>query len=265
MRKNLRNFGIFLLCTFIVFSNAFYTKAYGASSKVMVAVGNNYAKQQQEIIIPISFSNIPYNGISSLNFVIEFDDSLVLKDVVPGEIIDNSKDFSYSVKDNKIYLLFSDSKAGSNPIKKEGNFCYLNLKVPDSYKASFSIVRVANDKEIFCDNSMNIIGTDFKAGKITLKNDMYKVSSYKIWKINFTKELDLDKIKNGGVQVKDADGNLVGCYFNTTNDGKTLEIISPNGGYNKNKTYSIEISDSLLSKSGKKIKKPYSYYFYIEN
>lgn len=143
-------------------------KAY-AYDKFTVEIGSDYIAGAENVQVPVKLYNLTNNGISAMSFVIEFDSALTLNGVSAGDIISKSSDFSYSVRENKIYILFSDSSAGSNPIKTGGAFCYLNFKT-NKYKGTYYINRLSSNREAFVDNWMSKIEPDFKSGSLTYKN-----------------------------------------------------------------------------------------------
>jgi alpha-tubulin suppressor-like RCC1 family protein len=112
--------------------SAVSTFEYVVSNSVQdmsVAIGTKTAVSGSVIEVPITFLTVPQGGISNLKFAVQFNpEVLSLSDVVPGDIVKDSKDFSYSKEeDGKIILTFSDSTKTSNNIIKTGTFAVLKL------------------------------------------------------------------------------------------------------------------------------------------
>lgn len=268
MKRLFRILNVFLLCLAVSFSTNIYGKisnaeTYETDKQVRVTIGDSFGKVGGNVSIPVYFDGLPQNGVSAANFIIAFDKDLSLNNVTAGNIIDKSSDFSFSVKDNKLYLLFSDGTGGSNPIKKQGVFCYLNFTV-NKNKTNFSISRLEDANEIFVDNDLNKLKGDFKSGNVILKEDLYRVPINKSWKISFNQKLDVSKIKQG-IEIKDIRGNSINYDFKLSNEDRTIEILPPKGGYELDKSYIIYINSNFMSKRGKQIKNPYTYYFYVES
>jgi hypothetical protein len=208
---------------------------------------------------------LPQSGLSAMNFVIEFDDGLVLSDIKAGEILNTSADLSYYVDFNKIHILFSDSTAGTYPIKNEGNLCYVTFSVDTATsRDSFIIKRAASGDEIFVDNYLNKLQVEFIEGKVLKKDNLYKVQSNKLWRVTFNQEIDPLSVTNSTIQLKDINGQIIGSSFRIGSDGKTLEILPPVQGYKVNNSYSITIKNSISSIYGRSMIKDQNINFYIE-
>lgn len=263
MKKRYKFLSVFLIFMSFSLFNIIGVKSYAAANKVKVNIGENFGALGDNVIIPVNLSNLPSSGLSAFNFVLEYGEALSINSISPGNIVANSSDFTYSIKNNKIYILFSDSTGGNKPIKNEGILCYINLKVNDS-KSSLYINRATDKSECFVDNVLNSIDAEFANGKITLKDNLYKVEKDKSWKITFNQEIDPSSLNSSSVEIKDIKGNSINSKLNIINNGKTLEVLPPEGGYNPYGSYVININTNLLSKKGKKLVKGYTINFYIQ-
>lgn len=263
--KSVLRFTLVLFVAFILFNlTDNYIKA--EEYKLTVSIGEAFASKEYGGKIPVKLSNLPSSGISAMNFVIEFDSDLVLDDVKAGELIRISADFSYYIRENRLYLIFSDSTSGNNPIKREGTLCYLNFKVSNSNtKSDLSVRRVSSSNEIFSDNDLNKFSPSFESGKIISKDKIYGVSRFKGWKITFNQEADSYNFVNNSIEVRNIKGEKIHSEFNLTNGGKTLEVSAPYGGYEPGNSYTLTIKDNFLSKRGNRLSKEQNINFYIEN
>lgn len=254
---------ILVIFCILISGNLLSAKA-ASYNKFTVEVGSNYIGRGNTISIPVNLYNLPYSGITAFSFVIEFDSDLYLSDVKEGDIIPSSTSFSYSIKDNKVILLYSDTTGGDKPIKNEGNLCHLNFKT-DRMKNFYTIKRVISDKESFSDNWLSKVEPDFKDGSLSFKDDLYSTYKDKTWKITFNDEIDYFNLNNNSLEVKDMNGQVVNCRFNITNGDRTLEVLPPTEGYRINNSYTLTIKNNFASKKGKKLSKERKIDFYVEN
>lgn len=265
MKSVLRFLCFCFVFTILLSTNMDKVNVYSETNKLTVAIGESFGSSDYGVSIPIDLHSLPSTGISAMNFVIEHDSNLILNDVRVGSIVLKSSDFSYYVKENKVHILFSDSTVGSNPIKTEGTLCYLNFTVSNSSsKNELAIKRVAAENDIFVDNNLSKIDVSFQNGKIIKKDKIHGVSRYKVWNITFNQEVNANSLRNGSIEIRDAMGVKVHSSFILTNGGKTLEIYPPDEGYEINKSYTITIKTSFLSKKGFKLSKEQKIDFYIE-
>jgi hypothetical protein len=254
-----------LLGTIFSLNNPYNIKVHAVESELTIDIGENFSSTDSQVKLPIYIKNLPQNGISAMNFVIEFDDGLVLNDIKAGEILNSSTDLSYYVDFNKIHILFSDSTAGTYPIKDEGNLCYLTFSINASTsKDSFIVKRASSSNEIFADNYLNKLQADFTEGKVLKKDELYKVQSNKLWRVTFNHEIDPLSVTSSAIQLKDVNGKVMFSTFRINDDGKTLEILPPVQGYKINNSYTITIKNSISSKYGRSMLKDENINFYVD-
>lgn len=266
MKKILRFLCIFITSFTLCFISADKVKVYSEDYKLTVSIGEQFASTDYSVRVPVDLSNLPTNGISAMNFVIEFDSDLILNDVRIGGIIHTASDFSYYVKENKVHLLFSDSTSGTNPIKNDGTLCYLYFKIMNSNaKNELTIRRISSSNEIFADNNLNKFSPSFVDGKVMNKDKIYGVSKYKVWRITFNQQVDPSNLKNNSVEVRDSKGIKSHSSFILSNGGKTLEVYAPDGGYEVGKSYTLTIKTTFLSKKGLKLSQEKNIDFYVED
>ncbi|MEJ1517768.1 Ig-like domain-containing protein [Bacillus cereus] len=72
------------------------------------------------------------------------------------------------------------------------------------------------------------------------------------WELNFPKELDAKTVSKSNVYVRDEDKNQVKVKSEVSQDGKTLLISPPEGGYKEGTRYTIYIEKGLQYKDGKR-------------
>lgn len=94
-----------------------------------VSIGERSATSGNVVEVPIKFDNIPQSGIASLKFAVQFNPQVLsLSDVIPGEVVEEKEDFSYSkAEDGKVIISFLGSTKNSNNIIKSGTFAVLKL------------------------------------------------------------------------------------------------------------------------------------------
>lgn len=265
MKRIFKLITVCLLVTIFLLNDSYNMKVHAVESKLSIDIGENFSSTDSQVKLPIYIKNLPQSGLSAMNFVIEFDDGLVLSDIKAGEILNSSADLSYYVEFNKIHIIFSDSTAGTYPIKDEGNLCYLTFSVNTSTsKESFIVKKAAISDEIFVDNYLNKLQVDFTEGKIFKKDNLYKVQSNKLWRVTFNHEIDPLSVTSSTIQLKDVNGQVIGNSFRIGSDGKTLEILPPVLGYKVNNSYSITIKNSISSIYGRTMIKDQNINFYIE-
>ena len=259
--KNLFKFAALIIMSFFIISS-FPFSAGAAAGDIEVNIGDSYGNMEGVTTIPVNISNVSSNGISSFDFSLEFPSSLHVLDVRAGDVISNSGDFLYSIKGNKINILFSDSKGGENPIKTDGILFYLDVKLESSFTGAV-IKPYFNSKINFYDNNLNALKATVNKGTVTFVKDLKVVSSDKIWKVSFNQEINEENIKGNYIEVKDSKGEKINCTYRLAEGGMALEILPPKDGYEKFKGYSLKVKKGLLSKRGKGIKRDYDIKFYI--
>lgn len=133
-------------------------------SDIKVTIGSKSAVVGSIIELPITFTNIPETGIANLKFALQFNPQVIqLSTVTPGDIIKESKDFSYSVStDGTLVFNFTDSTKTNNNIVKSGTFAVVKLYVRSSLsldKYSISQVFVSGEgfySKNYYNNKLNV-------------------------------------------------------------------------------------------------------------
>jgi hypothetical protein len=254
-----------LLFSTILFSSLNSTKVYSSVNKITVTVGSNFADRSNEVKVPISLSDMPDNGLSGMNFSLQFDEGLTFNSITNGELISNSNDFAFSIKDNKINFLYSDTTGGDTPLKTAGVLCYISFTTNNnSYKTSYPIKRIATNSEKFIDKYFSNVEPTFVDGAVAFKDSLYRVSSYKKWQITFNSEISPSSLINNSIEVKNLKGEVITCGFSITNGGKTLEITAPTGGYKLYDSYTIILKNTFVSSKSRKLSKEQIVNFYVE-
>jgi hypothetical protein len=136
--------------------------------KVKVDIGN-VTVEGQEATVPLSFSNVPENGINNCDFRLIFDGSALSVDSVDAGAIVTlpSVNFSSNYNSGNISFLFSDVTQGQNPIIKDGVFAnirfkVLNPNVAGNYQITLSSVGAFSSK------NMIRVEPVFTNGKVTV-------------------------------------------------------------------------------------------------
>lgn len=255
----------YVLTALILLSGTSSAKVYASDSTIKIDIGENFAASGTLVRLPVNIGNLPQNGLAAANFVIEFDDGLVINDVKAGEIVKNSSDLSYYVKFNKLYILFSDSTGGVYPLKDVGNLCYLTFSInASSSKNNFIVKRIPSDNEIFADNQLKELKAEFSEGSVIKKDKLYRVQSLKTWRVTFNHEIRPESLLWNSYQIKSISGQNVSTDYKISSDGKTLEILPPKEGYELNSSYILTLRNTISSKYGKDLSKEEVIYFYID-
>ncbi len=93
--------------------------------------------------------------------------------------------------------------------------------------------------------------------------DMKAVEPFKVWTAKFNKVLDASSVNNETISVKDSEGNVIPVKFSLGNDGTSIIINPPEGGYTPGKQYTLVISDQVRSIYGHHLSQPYLHTFTI--
>lgn len=82
------------------------------------------------------------------------------------------------------------------------------------------------------------------------------ISTDKVWEYSFDYELDASTVNNSTITVKDIEGNKVPVQINLINQGKTIQISPPSGGYKKGTIYKLKVKNGGIAYTdGKKVSK----------
>lgn len=95
--------------------------------------------------------------------------------------------------------------------------------------------------------------------------DNQVVDQNKKWTINFNEEVELNDYVRENIYVKDSNGNIVNTNLEMGQDNKSIIVDCPNGGYDVGKSYTLNITDKMKSKSENFIKTSISMNFNIED
>ena len=140
----------------------------GNTTGFTVQIASKEAKNGDVIEVPVSFVNVPSNGISTADATITYDASkLEYVSGTAGSIITNAgTNFAINKEsDGKLKVLFLDYTMATEYIKADGVFASLTFKVISSAKESTSVNLV---DATFGDRSLATVSTTIKAGTIKL-------------------------------------------------------------------------------------------------
>ncbi|AEB75384.1 Ig-like domain-containing protein [Clostridium botulinum] len=90
------------------------------------------------------------------------------------------------------------------------------------------------------------------------------VSVDKVWKINFSKQLNKDSVTKNSIKVLNKNGQTIEMNFKIAFDEKSVEITPLKDKYKKGETYSIIIAKDLKDKNNKPLKQETRMKFTIE-
>lgn len=78
----------------------------------------------------------------------------------------------------------------------------------------------------------------------------------KVWNVKFNDSLDSSTVNNNNVYIYDSSSNKINSDVVLDSDGKTIHISVPSGTYKSGQNYTLVVSGSVESTSGKAISKP---------
>ncbi|MDP4176950.1 MAG: cohesin domain-containing protein [Bacillota bacterium] len=142
------------------------------SSTVKVSIGSGEGSEGKTVTIPVKFSSVPKKGIDGCDFKLKYDTTaLEMSDVQPADIIGSTNKDGFSTENDDtngvISVLFMDT-TGNSAITKNGSFMNITFKVKSGAKKGDSKITL-DSVGAFADKDLNEIGTDFSAGKVTIK------------------------------------------------------------------------------------------------
>ena len=133
-----------------------------------VEVASKEANNGDTIVVPVSFANVPANGISTADMTITYDASkLEYVSGAAGSIVTNAgTNFAINKEENgKLKVLFLDYTMATEYIKTNGVFANLTFKAITSSKVS-TLVSVTN--ATFGDKTLATVNATINAGTIAL-------------------------------------------------------------------------------------------------
>jgi hypothetical protein len=200
-------------------------------SKLKIKVGNVEGIAGREVNVPVTFTDIPDNGINNCNFTISYDsDALEFLSTEAGNIIPLAvADYSsYRPSEGKIKFLFSDSSQGTRPIIDDGVFANIKFKIKsntlkDTYRIDLSSLGSFSSKQ---PDSLKTIETEFLSGGVTVKDAINQVKV----QISDVKAMQGDTVI---VPVSFTEIPVFGinnCNFALSYDKNIMEFISADAG-----------------------------------
>ena len=143
-----------------------------------VTIASKSAQSGAIVELPITFTNVPTTkGISNLKFAISYNPEIMeLQTVTPGgDLVKESKDFSYSkISNDTILLTFEDGSKVSRNITKNGTFATLKFYVKyNTPSGRYSVVRQANNSEGFYYSLYNPINVYYNGGYVDINALLY--------------------------------------------------------------------------------------------
>ncbi|MDZ5710967.1 beta-propeller domain-containing protein [Jeotgalibacillus haloalkalitolerans] len=84
--------------------------------------------------------------------------------------------------------------------------------------------------------------------------EVRSVFSDHTWRMNFTEEMREDTVNEETVYVEDQNGNQTAVTVELMNEGHTLSVAPPDGGYENGAFYTLHLSEEIKSSLGLKLK-----------
>lgn len=95
--------------------------------------------------------------------------------------------------------------------------------------------------------------------------DNQTVDSNKTWTIKFTSDIGFDDLTKQGITVTDSKNTKVNVGLQLGQDGRTITVTAPQGGYTAGKSYILNIGNKVHSTKGKALNKEYKLNFNIKS
>lgn len=95
--------------------------------------------------------------------------------------------------------------------------------------------------------------------------DNQTVDANKTWTIKFNSEVGLDNGKIQGITVTGSKGATISAGVQLGEDGKTVEVVAPEGGYTPGESYILNIGTKVHSNKGKALKNECKIHFNIKS
>lgn len=143
---------------------------------ISINIASAYGITGKTVEVPITFSQVPSNGVYSLKFAVKFNpEVLKLESVDSGQIVKDKKDFTYSyLSKDKILLEFSDKSKGSRTIHSDGVFALLKFTIKDSAsEGRYVVMQDFYAYEKWYDESLTTINTFYNHGYVDVKSLLY--------------------------------------------------------------------------------------------
>ncbi|WP_411682744.1 leucine-rich repeat domain-containing protein [Clostridium thailandense] len=106
-----------------------------------------------------------------------------------------------------------------------------------------------------------LCASNVKAASFT---DNQMVDANKIWTIKFNYEIELDDLNRQNITVIDRKSDKTNVGIKLGQDGKSILVTAPEGGYKLEENYMLNIESGVHSSNGNVLKHGYSKYFNIK-
>ena len=129
------------------------------------------------IEVPIYINETPPRGIYNLNFKLRYNSQVLeVVSVSKGDIIKDSKDFSYNItsEKDKIYIAFKDQSKSSRNIQEKGTLALIKFKIKDNApKGEYTLEFDKNSQKDAYDSSYRILNTFYHSGSLNIQPILY--------------------------------------------------------------------------------------------
>ena len=204
-----------------------------ADGEVTIKIASFEGKAGEEITLPVSFVNVPENGISTINFELSYDsDILEVKSVIPGSIVNNPEGnyggMAYP-ESGTIKLLFLDmAMNGKESIKSDGDFVNILLKIKDIAPIGTTSISVS-DKGAFGDIKLSRINTYFVEGIINIasSSSFKPASTSSISKPTGSSSNQINYTNSAEMVISDASTEVPATAFEQLIKNIVLQIDNP--------------------------------------
>jgi len=91
--------------------------------------------------------------------------------------------------------------------------------------------------------------------------DNQTVDLNKVWTVSFNSQISFDDLTKQGITVTDSKGTKVNVGLQLGQDGRTITVAAPQGGYTEGESYILNIGNKVHSTKGKNLNKEYKLNF----
>jgi hypothetical protein len=194
-----------------------------------VTFGRVTGEAGKEVVVPITFYNVPKPGIASCFFSLEYDNEVLEYEYVEaGAIVTQPLfNFAFMHDNNKMSFLFHDpTNYGYEPIVSDGVFAYIKFKIKKTSSSGAYSIKLKESHDILDSNYKNI-STQFIDGYVLVYQTETSIPDYK-----FNVDVEIGKVegemgKEVAVPIKFNSLPEIGinnCNFVLEFDSKVLEV-----------------------------------------
>lgn len=213
----------------------------------------------------VAASTAGSNGLYNTNFTITYDPNVLqVAKVASGSLFTNPSDLSSNLStEGKIVFLSLDGTGGDNLVKTDGVYATVTFNIlATAPEGDTTIGFAASPLQAYAltsDYVQNPLRISTTQGKVTVTGSTQddpiiypaksNVPTDKTWTIRFSEELDPSMQLANYITITDSQNMNVDVSRAFGDDGKSILVYPPQGGYTSGETYTLNIAKGLVSKT----------------